>query len=266
MSAERLTSFGTKQHWYQAAGLARFVNPARMLWTYDKDTDTVSRVEDRSRCQRSGFSDLPSIPGEDELTLDDALTQTEQDLSVAVNALYSRLAHSGRQLLQEADPLQLAFGLHLAFAIKRSARLKRDYFRLASCECRSPECTTIAWIEMVAELASTLSLARTLEKKHWIFLVPGEQQRFWCSDTPIARWNPTVEPESYFDGWAWTGSIVYVPLTPTDCLGLFDRDVYSRLAGYDGGRMRVDDRTLREINALQFEGAIREVYSSRRDF
>lgn len=156
----------------------------------------------------------------------------------------------------------LAFQKSRTPSAMRHVTVFRDYFReLLGDAIPGPETD-------VHPLALTLSVAKdvvplTLDLEMHLLLNETNIE-FITSDDPVVIHNQYCEGIAYQGvlGWSCTGLQVFFPISPTELLMLFDRDVYRVGRSHRGESTTIvsDPRDVEMVNSLQIHNAEDNVY------
>ena len=220
------------QHYVPQFLLRRFSVAAgeEQVWAYDKKTGKIFRTNVRNVASQRDYYNIPNI---DDASLEPALGAMEANAAAVVDRLLASeslksLTADDRGALALFAAAQMNRTTHFEEVIKFMAEGLRDHFRkMGAAEELVQSSTRLSDEERkILHLKSILradEYAALLAQMDWCLMRTEAVNPFWISDNPLLRHNSEDFGPYGNLGLALPGMEIYLPLSPTITLAMFDR-------------------------------------------
>ena len=232
---------------------------SEQVWCFDKHTDRVFSPNIRGVTAESGYYEIST---EDcTFSLESALSKLEGEAAPLVGRL---IETRNLQSLRSADRTTMASFVAVQFTRTPSMRemieasqrtlieaLERRGIGTALVPQAAPMCNEgVRAISLDLLSTSAQEITPHLVAKHW-FLVAGDTaDPFHIGDNPVVLDNSTHGSGSGNLGIASPGVEIYLPLSPTLCLGMTDRRIADDLSIKRRQSMRLAQRRRKRASRI----------------
>jgi len=220
------------QHYVPQFLLRRFsvVAGEEQVWAYDKKTGKTFRTNVRNVASQRDYYNIPKV---EDASLEPALGAMEANAAEVVERLLaseslSSLTSDDRSALALFAAAQMNRTTHFEEVIKFMTEGLRDHLR----KMGSEEELVLSSTRLSDEERKVLHLRHILEADKYAALLAGMDwclmrtkpvNPFWISDNPLLRHNSEDFGPYGNLGLALPGMEVYLPLSPTITLAMFDQ-------------------------------------------
>jgi len=250
------------------------------VWCYDKSTDKVFQPNIKGIASGKGFYELERDEGT--WSLEASLTDLETKVSPILERINTKRALSG---ITKEDRFTLSAFLAVQFVRTQAARdyiqtLNRTVLSELIAKGIGPDqfegMRELSDDEIKEMFLQTLSdapanFAPHFFSKHWYLTSSRTNDPFYLGDHPVVLENPFNKSSYGAMGLASPGICIYLPLSPTLCLGLLDRAVLMQVRERRDLAVKTSkkvikrlDRLSRVTKAVEHARALENISSDRR--